>query len=238
MHIDKLWESLIPVLQSLHLSWEILFVDDGSLDDTVEKILTLRTDLIEKSGALNRVRIIRLNGHFGQQSAVYCGLEQSHGDRILTMDDDLQHPPQFIPQFLSASQELDVLFALPQRDERSHTLRWGSKMRDRVFRLLLKAPRGIKPGSFRVFNRKSVDLIKGSKGPFVYVSALLFRRGGSLKMGNIDYETPPAQEAKSRFTQTSRIVLTLKLMWYYVFIPLFIKNHEEDQKPYIMREEL
>ena len=82
-----------PVLAAPQEDYEILFVDDGSTDDTAQRVQQLAT-------ADARVRLVRLARNFGHQAALFAGLEHARGAAVITMDGDLQHPPELIPQLL------------------------------------------------------------------------------------------------------------------------------------------
>src|SRR5690606_34696861 len=79
---------LCPVLERLG-TWEIIFIDDGSCDDTLELIRALhRTDA--------RIRAVALSRNFGKEIAIAAGLRYARGDAVVIMDADLQHPPEVI----------------------------------------------------------------------------------------------------------------------------------------------
>src|SRR5690606_23242519 len=80
-----------PVLERLG-TWEIIFIDDGSCDDTLELIRALhRTDA--------RIRAVALSRNFGKEIAIAAGLRYARGDAVVIMDADLQHPPEVIEAF-------------------------------------------------------------------------------------------------------------------------------------------
>lgn len=88
--IEEFYNELLETLTKIEgYEYEILFVDDGSNDNTLE-ILNL---IKEKD---KKVRIISFSRNFGKESAIYAGLENSKGDLVVVMDSDLQHPPQKI----------------------------------------------------------------------------------------------------------------------------------------------
>src|SRR6266446_4795927 len=92
-NIHKLYEELIKVLPFLDVSWEIIFVDDGSVDETWEEIVSLhRMD--------KHIKGIRFSRNFGHQYALLSGLSQASGKAVISMDADLQHPPQTIPKLV------------------------------------------------------------------------------------------------------------------------------------------
>ena len=80
-------------MQKNKKNYEIIYVDDGSTDKTIEIICSIQT--VDPS-----VRIIKLSRNYGHQIALSAGLDHSEGEFTITMDADLQHPPELIPEFL------------------------------------------------------------------------------------------------------------------------------------------
>src|SRR3984885_3009411 len=93
-NIPAVFEAVRSSLLGLEVC-EIIFVDDGSLDATAERIRSLR----ERHPL---VRLIRFGRNFGQQAALLAGLEAARGAAVITLDCDLQHPPELLPQMLQA----------------------------------------------------------------------------------------------------------------------------------------
>ena len=89
--IDYFYTELIGNINSL--DYEIIFVDDGSSDDTLVNIKNLSQDD-------ENIKFISFSRNFGKESAIYAGLELSSGDYVVLIDADLQDPPRFIPQMI------------------------------------------------------------------------------------------------------------------------------------------
>lgn len=96
--VPELLKQLFFVCQSLNKSFEIVFVDDGSKDRTSE----LLKNAAQKDP---RVKVIKFSRNFGHQAAFNAGIDVSSGEMVLTMDGDLQHPPQLIPEFINNAKE-------------------------------------------------------------------------------------------------------------------------------------
>ena len=94
-NLRHLYNELMEILPGLNKTWEIVFVDDGSTDRTWETIVTLSDE--DKA-----VRGFRFSRNFGHQYALFAGLSHAAGKVIITMDADLQHPPQLIPELIEA----------------------------------------------------------------------------------------------------------------------------------------
>jgi len=93
-NIKKLYSELIPVLQELGVDWEVIFCDDGSDDATWEII-----DQLHKND--ERIKGIRFSRNFGHQYALFAGMQHASGKAVITMDGDLQHPPELLPKMLA-----------------------------------------------------------------------------------------------------------------------------------------
>ena len=92
-NINKLYSELIPVLEELGMDWEVIFCDDGSDDATWEII-----DLLHKDD--QRIKGIRFSRNFGHQYALFAGMQHASGKAVITMDGNLQHPPELLPEML------------------------------------------------------------------------------------------------------------------------------------------
>jgi glycosyltransferase involved in cell wall biosynthesis len=94
-HIKNTVKIIEDVLISNNITYEFIFVDDGSTDNTFSELKSLARDNW-------RVSVVRLSRNFGKESAICAGLDYAAGDMILTMDADLQHPPEVIPAMVDA----------------------------------------------------------------------------------------------------------------------------------------
>lgn len=102
--IDIFYKEIINYLHDLHSLYEIIFIDDGSRDNTLNKII----DLSETD---RNVKYISFSRNFGKESALYAGLKKSTGDYVVVMDVDLQDPPKLLPKMLEIIQncEYDIV---------------------------------------------------------------------------------------------------------------------------------
>src|SRR3989344_6135073 len=94
----ELYKRITKVMQKQNKSYEIIFIDDCSLDESW-KILQ---NLHKKD---KRVKVIQLTKNFGQHNAIICGFSFTKGNYVITMDDDLQHPPEEIPSLIKKINE-------------------------------------------------------------------------------------------------------------------------------------
>ena len=122
------------VVQSMSLNYEIIFVDDGSTDDSVAII----TEIIEFN---EKVQLITLRGNFGKTAALAAGFDNCDGDIVFTMDADLQDDPEEIPRFL---EKIESGFDLVSGYKRNRFDPWTKVAASRVFNLLVRTFTGIK----------------------------------------------------------------------------------------------
>ncbi len=128
-------EAISPVCDALRLDWELVFVDDGSGDESWQEICTLANQWARLSG-------IRFTRNFGKEAAIYAGLMYSRGDSIVVMDADLQHPPQLIKEMWELQNETgaDIVSGVKQRRQAESLSRGVGA---RIFYWLFKRSTGI-----------------------------------------------------------------------------------------------
>lgn len=153
-NIAALFARLVPVLEGLGMAWEVVCVNDGSRDDTVDRLLAVRAKE-------PRVKVIDLSRNFGKEAALSAGLAMAAGDAVVPMDADLQHPPERLADLIARWREgYDVVVAV--RDQRI-----GQSLRHRMFAHAfywvfdhlseVRLPREV--GDFRLMDRRVVDTI-------------------------------------------------------------------------------
>ena len=105
-NVRVLYDRLVAVLEPLAIEWELILVDDGSSDGTLDELLRLQA-------ADPRVRPISFSRNFGQQVALTAGWDAARGDAVICMDGDLQHPPEVLPELVAKWREgYDVVQAI------------------------------------------------------------------------------------------------------------------------------
>lgn len=151
--LDRLFARLVPVLEGLGVPFEIVTVDDGSRDDTYERLKAAR------AGVPN-LKIITFSRNFGKEIAVTAGLARTSGDVVVVMDSDLQHPPEAIPELLAqwATGDFEAVYA--RRVDLDH----GNFMRNafstafyKAFDYMSEIRVDRETGDFGAFDRKVID---------------------------------------------------------------------------------
>jgi polyisoprenyl-phosphate glycosyltransferase len=150
--LPALLARLMPVLDNIGLETEVIFVDDGSLDGTLELIREAhRRDV--------RIKAIALSRNFGKEIAVAAGLRVVTGDVAILMDADLQHPPELIPQLLNGWRAgHDVVYGTrTDRKTDSALRRWFALSFYRLFDAVSGTKLPPEAGDFRLFSRRALD---------------------------------------------------------------------------------
>ncbi len=168
--IDRLHDELTTELEAMHLSFEVLFVDDGSHDSTVEKMRA-----IHQSDP--RFRYFALSRNFGKESAMLAGLSQAAGDSVAILDADLQHPPALLAKMLPLLQDgYDQVVARRTRAGDKSVRSVLSRLYYRFFNRLVDVRLEDGVGDFRVLSRRAVRALlslgeynRFSKGLFAWI---------------------------------------------------------------------
>ncbi len=154
-NLPVLYQRLTDTLSPLGISYEIIFVNDGSVD----RSLNLIKEYAEKD---SHIMYVDFSRNFGHQIAIYAGMEQSSGNHVVFMDGDLQDPPELLPELLNKAKEgFEVVYAVRKNRQGVGIFK---KIAYSVFYRILGAITEIEipldTGDFRIINRKIVEVIK------------------------------------------------------------------------------
>jgi glycosyltransferase involved in cell wall biosynthesis len=194
-NLERCWRTLAAVLERTAESFEVLMVDDGSVDRSWD---TLRA-LADEAGAGGRLRGLRLSRNFGKEAAILAGLRMAQGDAVIVMDADLQHPPELIPRMLElwGGGRVAVVEAVKRRRQpESWPLRLGARLYYRLF--ILASGIDLRGSSdFKLLDRRVVEQ---------YISlpeAGRFFRGLTAWLGfpslAVEFDPPRRQAGRSRW---------------------------------------
>jgi len=201
--IDELVRRVAAALSGQGVRHEILFVDDGSRDHTPDRIAA-------QHRANPAVKSIRFTRSFGHQAALIAGLEHAKGDAVVTMDGDLQHPPEFLPKLIEAWRDgVDVVSTVRlQTDAEPGGLKGAvSKLFYRLMSGLTSVQVRPAAADFRLLDRRAVDAFNSLEERFVFMRGLVPWLGFSE--AHFDYEvgTRFAGESKYRLWRMFRLAL-------------------------------
>ena len=195
--LPLLVDRLRPVLEQLDATYEVLAVDDGSTDLTPAILQRMHREW-------DRLRVVRLRANAGHQAAISAGLQRARGDFIVTIDADLQDPPEVIAEMLAKArgEGVDVVYGV--RSDRS-TDSWFKRFTAKTFYTTIRTISGTEAisdaGDFRLMSRATVDAINDLP-EHNRVLRFIPRRWGSPRTWSSTAATngPPAR----RSTRSSR----------------------------------
>ena len=149
-------------------NYEIIFINDASSDNSWNEIKKI-------SKKNKRVKGINLSENFGQHSAIFAGLKYAKGKKIITMDDDLQHPPESIYDIISKLNKHDLCYTTYLKRKHVFWKRSVSWVNNIFSSFLFDKPIHIYLSSFRGFNRKLLNQIVKDKNSIVFIDGLLLK---------------------------------------------------------------
>lgn len=191
-NIFAFYEKIVNVLDKLNLPFEIICVNDGSQDNTLELLLSLR----EKD---SRIIIIDLSRNFGKEIALSAGIDFAHGEAIIPIDADLQDPPELIPEMVSKWREgYDVVYATrTQREGETFIKKLTSHVFYRTIRLLTRFDIPKDTGDFRLMDRRVVNSLKKLREQHRFMKGLFSWVG--FKQVSVPYQREPRFAGKSKW---------------------------------------
>lgn len=217
-NIEKLYEQLTDSISSIDgYLWEIVFVEDGSYDDTLSRIKQLR----ERD---NRVCFISLSRNFGKENAMLAGFDHITGDCVIIMDADLQHPPQLMAEMIGEweSGYDDVYAERLNRGKESWLRRKLSMLYYRLLQKMAKVDVLPNVGDFRLLDRKCIDSMKKLRETQRYTKGLYCWIG--FKKKKISFQQADREKGRSSFTYHRLFNLAVEGITSYTTAPLRIST--------------
>ena len=212
--LHALYDALKKLMDSnASYKWEVLMVNDGSKDHTIDMIKELRK-------ADNRICYVNLSRNFGKENAMLAGFDNATGDCVVIMDADLQHPPHVIPDMIQKWEEgyQDIYGERLSRGKES----WFRKQFSLLFyKLLQKTARyDILPnvGDFRLLDRKCIDVLKNLRETERYTKGMFAWIG--FKKTSVNFETQDRVAGVSHMSYRSLINLAVEGIMSFTVAPL------------------
>jgi undecaprenyl-phosphate 4-deoxy-4-formamido-L-arabinose transferase len=212
-NLDALYARLKPVLENLKQSYEIIFVNDGSRDDTEH----LLNQLYQKDP--EHIRVIHFNGNFGQHMAIMAGFEQVRGDIIITLDADLQNPPEEIPKLIVAMEAgHDYVGTIRKNRQDTWFRRYASRMNNFLRAKITGIVMTDQGCMLRAYKRHVINAVVTSKETSVYIPALAY--SFSSHPVEIEVEHSSRAAGKSKYNLYKLLRLNFDLMTGFSLAPL------------------
>ena len=211
--LEALAERLSRVCDGLGVSWEVVFIDDNSRDESWQTLLKLRQrDPV-------RTTIVQLMRNFGQHNALMCGFHHARGRFIATLDDDLQNPPEEIPRLLEAiqSRELDLIYGSIDGPKQHGVLRnLGSKLINRFGQFVFQT--SVTGSSYRIIRRELVQSILTYQLNYTFIDGLL--AWNSQRIGALPVLHHERAAGTSGYSFRRLVLHAVNLLTNFSLIPL------------------
>jgi dolichol-phosphate mannosyltransferase len=212
-NVEVLYSRLRGHLEGLRMHWEIVFVDDGSTDDTWDAITSL-------SSRDPRVRGVRLSRNFGHQNALLAGLTAARGKAVITIDADLQHPPEVVPQLIGRWLDGFQIVHAIRRDPPNVPAfkRLTSRLYYRLFSYLSGVE--IEPGAadFRLIDRQVLDEILKFKEEGLFLRGIVHWVGYAT--ASVEFDCRERHAGKSSYDLRRMLTLAWHGVSSFSLVPL------------------
>ena len=211
--LPALFARLYPALDALGCTYEVIFVNDGSLDRSVA---LLRQQFQERPEV---TRVILFNGNFGQHMAIMAGFAYCRGQRVVTLDADLQNPPEEIAKLLAKMDEgHDYVGSIRLMRQDAAWRRWASKAMNRVRERITRIHMTDQGCMLRAYDRAIVDAVRASNEVSTYIPALAYSFAHNPAEVEVAHEERFAGESKYSLYKLVR--LNFDLVTGFSVLPL------------------
>lgn len=213
-----LYEQLKGILSDGRYEWEVLFINDGSRDRTL--------DIIKEFASADRqIRYISLSRNFGKENAMMAGFDFASGDCMVIMDADLQHPPKLIPEMIKYwEQGFEDVYA--RRKDRK-TDGWLRRHFSLLYYKLLQTASNVdvlpNVGDFRLLDRKCIDALKRLRETERYTKGMYCWIG--FKKKELEFEVAERVAGKSSFSIKKLVKLAMQGLTSFSTMPLKISTY-------------
>ncbi len=205
-------ERLAPVLAETSRDYEAILVNDGSRDDSWETI----AELHQTYGWLRGINLMR---NYGQHSALLCGIRAARYDVIVTIDDDLQTPPEEIPRLVDELQlGHDVVYGVPLAEQHGLWRDLASRLTKIGLQSVMGAETARNVSAFRVFRKEVREAFRHYDGPFVSIDVLL--TWGTKRFGSLKVRHEARQIGQSNYTFGKLVSHAVNLITGFTTLPL------------------
>lgn len=200
--LERFFERVLPILENATPDYELICVNDGSRDETMTCLQTVRL-------ADPRVKIVDLSRNFGKEAALTAGLDYADGDAVIPLDADLQDPPELIPEMIAKWREGYDMVVAVRRDRGSDSLgkRGSADLFYRVIGRLSDVPIPPNAGDFRLLDRRVVVALRTLPERTRFMKGLFAWVG--FRQATVTYARPArvSGESKWRFWKLWNLAL-------------------------------
>jgi undecaprenyl-phosphate 4-deoxy-4-formamido-L-arabinose transferase len=210
--LQELHRRLVAALEQESETFEIIFVEDCGGDNSWQKIKEL-------ASSDDRVRGLRMSRNFGQHSALLAGIRAASNDVVVTLDDDLQNPPEEIAKLLAKLAEgYDVVYGTPERGQHGLYRNLASRITKLALQNAMGAEFAGKTSAFRAFRTELREAFEGYRNPSVNVDVLL--SWGTTRFSAIKVPHDARHDGSSGYTFFKLLAHAANMMTGFSTMPL------------------
>jgi len=215
--LPELHRRLGAALQGIASRYEIIFVEDGGGDGSWAAI----ERLAEQDP---HVRGIRMSRNYGQHNALLCGIRAARNEITVTLDDDLQNPPEEIAKLIDrlVVDDVDVVYGTPISEQHGFLRDRGSQITKLALQSAMGAETARKVSAFRAFRTRLRDAFAAYGGPYVSIDVLL--TWGTTRFSHVSVEHEARQVGQSNYTFRTLATHAFNMMTGFSTVPLQIAS--------------
>jgi len=210
--VPELCRRLTELLPRVSAQHEVILVNDGSRDRSWEVI----SELSSHSATIRGLNLMR---NYGQHNALLCGIRAAKYELVVTMDDDLQHPPEEIPRLLARLEEgFDVVYGAPKAEQNGLTRALASRITRLALRTAIGSDVAKNVSAFRVFRTQLREAFDDYHSPFVSIDVLLTWATTRFAATKVVFQ--PRHSGSSNYTFARLVRHALDMMTGFSTAPL------------------
>jgi len=213
--IPALYSRVVDVMESTGESWELICVNDGSQDRSLEMLLSLREND-------SRVKVLDFSRNFGHQLAITAGADFADGDAVIFMDADLQDPPEVMLQMIKKWREgYEVVYAVrTKRQGETRFKLWTASIFYRLLQGITEVNIPLDAGDFRLMDRRVVLAMRRLREQHRFVRGLSSWVG--FKQVGVEYERAERFAGETKYPVRKMMRLALNAITSFSYLPLHL----------------
>ena len=214
--LAELHQRLTDALEAITERYEIILVEDGGGDGSWSEIERISADD-------PRVRGIRMSRNYGQHNALLCGIRAACYETIVTLDDDLQNPPEEIATLIARlGDDVDVVYGTPANEQHGFLRDQGSRITKLALQSAMGAETARNVSAFRAFRTRLRDSFAAYRGPYVSIDVLL--TWGTTRFTHVPVAHAPRRTGASNYTFRTLATHAFNMMTGFSTLPLQVAS--------------
>ncbi len=210
--LNELFQRVKTTFERLDKTFELVFVDDGSTDNSWHVLKELKQQFPDQ------ITAVKLTQNYGQHNAVFCGIHQASGSLFVTIDDDLQIPPEEIEKLIDTFEKHDADLVYGTFKKKKHS--WFRNLSSKILKAFSKAltNKPVERSSFRLFTSALAKQILNHHQAFIYLDELFPWYTGNI--ASVTVEHHKRTQSRSGYSFGKLFSLVFNLVFFHTTLPL------------------